>query len=219
MSKDSNIGRRRKNALAEGNPEYKAKRDELVQLAANLFKEKGFKATTLNDIALHSGLERATLYYYIISKEELFQEVAKGVLDKNIAEAQRFLRMKDLNPREKLERLFEMLMVSYEAHYPHMYVYIQEQMHEVGRDATPWAQEMVKQTLRFEKVVMKLISEGIEQGIFRNDISVRIATNGLFGMFNWTHRWFKTGGKLTAKEIADMFNKIFFDGLAVQGKK
>lgn len=214
LVKASNIARRRQAALAEGGADYTAKRDELVQLAVKLFQEKGFKATTLNDLSKASGLERATLYYYVSSKEELLQEAIQGMLKSNLDEAGRIARLPDLGPKEKLQLLFEMLMVSYEENYPHMYVYIQELMHEVPHESSPWAKQMLRQTRNFEKMAMTLIVQGIEEGVFRSDVSARIATNGIFGMFNWTHRWFKPNGKQSGKEVADTFCKIFLEGLS-----
>ena len=215
MDEGSNISRRRKLALADGSAEYKAKRDQLVQAAAGLFKEKGYKGTTFNDIAVRAGIERATIYYYFGSKEELFREAVKGILDVNMAEATYLLKLKTLDPRQRLERLLEKLMISYEDNYPHMYVYIQERMAAVGSDTTPWALEMVRQTRSFEKTVTTLITQGVERGLIRKDIDVGLAVRALFGMFNWTHRWFKPGGRVSAKEIAQAFCSIFFDGMCV----
>ncbi len=214
MSQRSNIARRRKSALSVGGTDYKAKRAELVLLAAQLFKEKGYKSTTLADIAQHAGLDRATLYYYVSSKEELFREAVKGILDENLNQAERLLEESSLKPTEKLHQLMLRLMLSYDESYPHMYVYIQEEMHEVSNEPTPWAKEMMNQTRRFEAVVKELIGQCIADGAFRNDVSERLAANALFGMFNWTHRWYDPKGPQTAEEIAETFWSIFFAGMA-----
>jgi AcrR family transcriptional regulator len=210
---DSNIARRRKAAIAEGGVEYTAKRHELVRVAVRLFKEKGYKSTSLNDIAKSAGLDRATLYYYVASKEELFEEAVHGVLDANLREAERLLKIATLGPREKLQLLFERLMGSYEENYPHTYVYIQEQMQHLDAEATPWERNMVQQTKRFKRIVTLLLKEGIASGTFRADVSAELAANMLFGMFNWTHRWHRPGGQLSAGAIAGAFCRIFFDGM------
>ncbi|MFC5458901.1 TetR/AcrR family transcriptional regulator [Massilia niabensis] len=215
-AKPSNIARRRQAALTEGGVEYTAKRRELVELAVRVFKDKGFKATTLNDISKAANIDRATLYYYVASKEELLQEAVQDMLKNNLEEADRIMRRDELDQRGKLTLLFKMLMVSYEQNYPHMYVYIQELMHEVPHDSSPWAKQMLKQTRRFEKMTMTLIAQGIDEGVFRPDVSVHVATNGLFGMFNWTHRWFKPSGKLSAEDVAEQFCKIFLDGITLR---
>lgn len=214
MAEVSKISRRRKSALSDGGSDYISKRESIIKVAAELFKEKGFKATTLGDIGERAGMDRASVYYYVGSKEELFRESVKGSLDQNVVDAERIAADGSLDPQEKLVGIVEMLMLSYESSYPHMYVYIQEQMYAVGRDPTPWAQAMAKQTRKFEALVNELLDEGIKAGIFRGDVSVKLASNALFGMFNWTHRWFDPDGRQTAKEVSDAFCKIFFDGMS-----
>lgn len=213
MSQRTRIARRREAAVAQGSADYTAKRNELIRGAAMLFKEKGYEATTLKDIAEHAGLDRSTIYYYVGTKEEVFQEAVRGILYDNVAEAEHLVRLQSLDPREKLRRLIERLMVSYEESYPYMHVYIQQDMQKVAGEDTQWAREMTRQTHRFEKAFMTLIDEGIARGVFRSDVPVSLAANAIFGMVNWTHRWHKPDGKQTARDIADAFCKIYFDGM------
>jgi TetR/AcrR family transcriptional regulator, cholesterol catabolism regulator len=209
----SNISQRRKNALNEGGADYGAKRDYLIRVAATLFKEKGYQSTTLNDVARQSGMHRATVYYYFGNKEELFREAIKGVLDTNIAKAEKLVATKTIDPRAKLQEFIALVMTSYDESYPYMYVYIQEEMHEVAAEHSPWAQQMAQQTRRFEKMFMTLISQGMAQGQFRRDIPVALVANSMFGMLNWTHRWYKPGGKHSAKQVAEAFCTVFFEGI------
>lgn len=213
MTDTSNISRRRRAALADGSAEYKLKRDELVRVAAMLFKDKGYNATTLNDIAKSADLDRASVYYYIGSKEEFFKEVIKSAVDQNIEEVEKLLRVRSLDPVQKLEKLIALLMTSYDECYPYMYVYIQEQMHVVAEEGTSWAQNMAQQTHRFEKAALTLIDQGIQKGLLRTDVVPVLAANAMFGMLNWTHRWHKPEGRYSASEIASSFSKIFLDGM------
>jgi TetR/AcrR family transcriptional regulator, cholesterol catabolism regulator len=208
----SGIGRRRAAALADGNEEYHARRRELISAAATVFKEKGYEAATLNDIAERIGADRASLYYYVGGKQELFQEAVRGGVEANLAEVERILKL-DEGPEQKLRLIVERLLTSYEENYPHMYVYIQEDMRKVASEESEWAKEMTRQTRRFESVTIKLIKQAIEEGRFRDDIRPDVAANALFGMVNWTHRWFKPGKRLNASELADSFWTVFFDGM------
>jgi hypothetical protein len=106
-----------------------------------------------------------------------------------------------------------MLRSSYEENYPHMYVYIQEDMRKVASEESEWAKEMTRQTRRFESSTIKLIKQAVDQGIFRGDVRPELAANALFGMVNWTHRWFKPGKKLNARDLTDSFWTIFIDGM------
>lgn len=209
----SRISQRREAALAEGSDEYHAKRAELIRVAAGVFRQKGFEAATLNDIAERFGTDRATLYYYVGSKEELLRDAVKGILDANVAEADRILALEDADPREKLELLIHRLVASYEQHYPYMSVYVGEDMHKVAGQTTPWAKQMTKQTRRFEKAVLTLLDQGREQGLFRDDIPSTLKANALFGMLNWTHRWYTPKHQHSPEEIAAAFCTIFFDGV------
>lgn len=213
MPRSSNIARRRRSALSDGRNDYTAKREELVQIAARLFREKGFNSTRLADIAMEAGLDRATMYYYVGSKEELFRESVEGMLDANLASATAVSLDESLSVAQRLRRIGELLMASYEENFPQMYVYIQEQMHQVAREETDWAQDITKKTRAFEVLVRGLISEGIDSGEFRSDVPVRLAGNALFGMFNWTHRWFVPGGTYKGNEVACAFLDVFIDGM------
>jgi AcrR family transcriptional regulator len=213
MSTTSNISRRRSAALSEKSADYSAKRDELVRIAARLFRELGFKGTRLADVAKAAGLDRATLYYYIGSKEELLREIVETVLDNNVAVAQQLVATPGMSWTERLTALLEQLMLSYAENYPYPYVYIQEQMGQVSADDSPWAKEVLRKTQQFERLVMRIVREAVAAGELRGDIPVRLVTNAVFGMFNWTHRWFSPDASMPADVIARSFMTILLDGM------
>lgn len=212
MTKKSDISRRREAALSKGGIGYAAKRNELVRVAATLFKDCGYSSTTLNDIALAAGVDRATVYYYVGSKEELLREAVRGLLSENVSKAEKILRA-TVSPREKLESVLQLLMRSYDQNYPYAYVYIQQEMHKVADADSQWAKEMADQTHRFEKAVRLIIQEGMDSGDFRDDVPLDLAANAIFGVVNWTHRWYKPGGRHSAEVVADVFCKIVMQGL------
>jgi len=208
----SRISQRRHTAQRNGRADYSAKRAEIIAAAAEVFREKGYQAATLNDVAERLGTDRASLYYYVADKQELFHESIKGVLESNLSQAEE-IHASDLPPVEKLGALVATILESYEANYPHMFVYIQEDMAQIAKDESSWAAEMVNQTRRMEKIFSTVIEDAIAQGDFRDDVSPHLATYALFGMMNWTHRWFEPGKRQTAAEIAAAFATIFGDGM------
>lgn len=213
MGQSSNISRRRQTALQEGSADYLAKRAELVEIAGRQFKANGFKATTLAEIGHKAGLDRATVYYYFGSKEELFRECVRLGVDANIAECERIFADTDRPARERLRAVIQQLMSSYDNYYPHMYVYIQEEMNRITSEKSTWAQRIVSQTRTFERIVLRLVNELIQSGELRSDIPVSVAANAIFGMLNWTHRWYQPGGLHSAEQISNAFADIFFDGM------
>jgi AcrR family transcriptional regulator len=213
MKRVSNISRRRRTAQSDGSVDYAAKRAELLKIAAKLFKERGFKSTKLADIAQAAGLDRATVYYYVSSKEELFHESVEGVLDDSIKYAKKLQADDSLRSIERLHRIYVALMVSYEENYPATFVYIQEQMHAVAGEETAWAQDIMRKTRAFDQILLGFIREAIEAGDLRRDIPPRLVENGLFGMLNWTHRWFVPGGILSGREVGEALWSMFTRGM------
>lgn len=215
----SRIGQRRLDAQRNGRADYTAKRAEIIAVAAEVFRVKGYQAATLNDVAERLGTDRASLYYYVADKQELFHESIKGVLEQNLSRAKEISKA-DLPPAKKLGELVATVLESYEANYPYMFVYIQEDMARIAQDESSWASTMLDQTRQMERIFSKVIEDAVTNGDFREDVSPRIATYALFGMMNWTHRWFEPGKKLAAAELADSFVSIFSDGMAIpKGRK
>jgi AcrR family transcriptional regulator len=208
----SRIAMRRRAALADGSPDYLAKRAELIRAAAVVFSEKGYSSATLNDVAARFGTDRASLYYYVGSKEELFQECIKDVLEENLAAGERIMASEG-TPREKLSQLVQVVLTSYEKHYPYTYLYIQEQMSQVTSEDALWAKTMVEETSRFQAIFLDLLKEGMADHSFRSDLSPTLVANALFGMLNWTHRWYVPGRKYSADDLADTFLAVLFDGI------
>jgi AcrR family transcriptional regulator len=213
MPRVSNISRRRRSAQADGSADYAAKRTELLRIAATLFKKQGFHSTRLIDIAREAGLDRTTIYYYVSSKEDLFRETVELILDVHISAARELVADKSSRSIDRLHAIFVSLMMSYEENYPSMFVYIQEQMHQIASEETAWAAEILKKTRVFHQMLLGFIKGGIEEGDLRDDIPARLVENALFGMLNWTHRWFVPGRGMTGQQIAEAFWSIFSNGM------
>ncbi|MBE7324757.1 TetR family transcriptional regulator [Nocardioides sp. Y6] len=207
----SNIARRRALAQQEGNAAYLEKRAQVVSAATVLFKEKGFDATTLGDIAEAVSMDRASLYYYFPSKNEILQESVAGVTGRNL-EMVRGLGSSDLSPSERIRNLIHNALVSFHENYPQVFVYIQEDMTRISDRDDPWAQTMLKQTREFEEALLDLIRDGVTQGAFRPDLNPVLVAHAMWGMINWTHRWYRPG-QFEPAEIAEEFATVFLRGV------
>src|SRR3546814_3788367 len=95
----------------------------------------------------------------------------------------------------------EQLMRAYSDNFPNMYVYIQEDMEKIASEKSVWAHEIMGQTRLFEQIVIKLIAEAMENGELRSDIPVMLAANAVFGMLNWTHRWYNPEDHYSAGDV------------------
>jgi AcrR family transcriptional regulator len=204
----SGIAKRRAAAKAYTSKQYAERRKAIVAAAADVFKAKGFKATSVDDIARVAGVDRASLYYYVGSKRELFDEVVLDAVQKNIELAEQ-IRDGGGTAIEKLRALVEGVLQTYVAFYPQLYVFIQE-------SAGIEDKAVIELQRRFDRALITIIEEGRAAGELRTDISPRLAAYGLVGMLNWTHRWFDPDGPVGAAEVAHAFSTITIEGLAAK---
>jgi AcrR family transcriptional regulator len=205
----SGIGKRRKAARADGGIAYQQRRQEILQAAATVFKERGLQGASLGEIAELVGTDRASLYYYVGSRQELFDEVVRGAVEANVEMAERIRASTDPAPT-KLRELAVGLMRSYADNYPFLYVYIQEDLSRFGdRDERVHAVNR-----RYDAALIGIIQEGLDSGTLRSDASARTIAFGFIGMLNWTHRWFDPASKgMDPVEIGNAFADMLLEGL------
>ena len=107
MSKGSVIKQRR--AAAEADPvAYEAKRKEIAEAAVRVFDRLGFQKASISAVAQEMKVDRSTLYYYISSKEELFDEVVRTVVERNLDLVRRIADSK-VKPARKLRDMITAL--------------------------------------------------------------------------------------------------------------
>jgi AcrR family transcriptional regulator len=210
----SGISRRRAAALAEGGAAYAERRAEIIATAARIFREKGFRGASLADVAESLGTDRASLYYYIGSKEELFHEIVRGAAEASAQQAEA-IRDGAGTAVDKLGHLITSLMASYSAHYPYLFVYIQEDLSKVADGRSAWARQMTMINKRYEDAVIGIVESGFKEGSIRQVGSARVIAYGIIGMVNWTHRWYREGasGMPPAREIGQSFTEVVLNGL------
>lgn len=214
----SNIARRRAAARDDGRAGYVERRQEILRAAGRVLKERGFRGTTINHVAESLGIDRATLYYYVGSKEELFHELVTDAVEANL-ELALAIRKSDAPAPEKLERLITRLMASYAEHYPVLYVMIQENLSHVSPAHSDWARKIRRINRRWEKALIDIIQAGQDEGTLRDSAPAWLVAYGILGMLGWTNRWFNPNrSDLTAQEIGQGFADTLLGGLVVPGR-
>jgi AcrR family transcriptional regulator len=207
---NSGIGARRQAALRDGGAAYLARREEIVHAAADVFRKRGFEAATLLDVARALGTDRASLYYYVGSKEELLQEIVRNALQDVLGVAEAIQRSR-VSTQEKIKALIASMVRNYVENYPHMSIYTDD-LGSIARQDSEWADDVIARTRRYEGVVRSVLAKGQRDGTLRSDVPLELATLSLFGMINWMHRWYRPSFEFDADQIAASFTRIFLDG-------
>ena len=156
MTKASNIGKRRSVAKEDSSASYQRRRREIAEAAIRVFNRQGFKGSSLSAVAAELEIDRASLYYYISSKEELFDELVRTVVERNL-EIVKQIETSDLSPRLKLRDLITTLMTSYSEHYPLFYIYIGENLSHLSDSRSEWSAYMRKLNAETSDTVIAII--------------------------------------------------------------
>ena len=213
---ESGIGRRRAAALAGTGAGYHERRAEIVRATATLFRAKGYRGTSLADVAAAVGIDRATIYYYFDSKEALFDEIVSDLVRANLAVAEA-IRDGDEPAPDKLRRLVTGLMASYAEHYPFLYVYLQENLAHVGERRRAWSRDMRVVNRRYESAVEAIIADGMEAGTLTPVAEPWVLAYGVIGMVSWTNRWFDPNdADVDAATVGEAYARVLLEGLVAR---
>jgi len=210
--KSTVMGRRRSAANKDSRASYKARRTEICEAAIKVFNQQGFVGASLSQVAKEIGIDRATLYYYFSSKEQLFDDIVGAVLEKNHALARKIAESK-MVPQRKMRELVTAMMTSYGETYPLMYIYIREDLRKVGENRSEWSNRMKRLNKGIEQAFIEIIEQGQADRSFRKIGSARTVAYGILGMLNWTHRWHRPGTGETTEEIGRTFAEVVLMGL------
>lgn len=188
------------------------RRDEVLQVAAALFAEKGFAGTSTNDIAEALGIKGGSVYYYIDSKEGLLFELMEDVYGLLLAALDEILSSDDTT-LGKLRRLID-LHVTGMAEHRHRGALILDE----ARSLTPGHREVVaRHAAAYEDGLAGVIEQGQREGLIDAAIDPKLATKALLGAGNWINRWYREGGSWSPHDVSTQYARIFLFGLAPAG--
>jgi AcrR family transcriptional regulator len=194
--------------MSKAKNESASRERDIVATAARLFKEKGYRATTLEDIAAAVGILKGSLYYYIRSKEELLYLVVRDPIREVYSELEAIVDA-DLPFTEKIAQAIANHMTVFHLHYPHIAVYLHDYRHLMDK----LEQNVIETPKQYQRLWDTLLRQGIAAGEIRDDVDVTMAGYALLGMCNWAYRWYNPAGRLSPQEVADVFTKIALQGL------
>lgn len=189
---------------------FEKRQQEIVDIAAGLFAERGYHATTVDDLTAATGLQRGGLYHYIGSKEALLFGIHERFI-KPLLEAAREIERQEPDPEERVRALARALMRDIAEYQPRVTVFLQEWRIIRSVDTTR-AAELVDARRAFEAVVDRALADGIASGAFAI-ANPRLAKLAFLGMFNYSYQWYRGDGGVGPDEVADAFCDIFLPGI------
>lgn len=189
MAKESVIGRPSK---------AKETRRTILDGAADMFSKRGYRATSMNEIAGGVGLSKPTLYHYFRNKEEILVRLYEDVMLDAVDNATRVAE----SVSDPLDALHEMLTyrVRSTCERPAMYKVFFEEEAELPPELI---ESVIEQRRVYEQIYRDQVRRYLEsvEPPLRDDIDITLFVNACLGAANWVYKWYRPDGRLSPEEL------------------
>lgn len=187
--------------------EVLTRRQQIAHIATALFRKRGYAATSMRDLASAMGIEAASLYSHIKSKEEILDEICFRIADEFMG-AMREVQNTDAQP-EALLRLaiqahIEVITRNLDASavFLHDWRYLSE----------PRLSMFIQLRRTYENYLVELVNKGRTSGVF-NVLDEKVTVLTLLSGLNWVYDWYKPNGKMSPEALADQLADTFILGI------
>jgi len=188
-------------------------RTRILEVAARLFMEQGFAATSVREIGERAAVGQSSLYHHVQSKGHLLFQLHQS-FSKDLVERLNAVVATNSSPTVQIRELVRVFLSAVESHQAEVTVFLREE------HALPdtYRQEIQRDRDQVNAIVDGMIENGIAAGELRKDLDIRLARLGIMGMCNWTYQWFQPGGEHSGEQIAGFFADLIINGMAEPAK-
>jgi len=198
----------RKSRKKQGNQEVEElEKERIIELAVDLFGEKGYTATSIRDISQALNVSIATLYYYFKNKEDLLFNIIEAIGDDLITILD---KAKD-EAEEPLEGLRSMLSGHINLtrkKKSRVKIYVEEQ-HNLSKR---FRKIIYRQHRKIYDIYLDQLKELQRLGIISTE-PLSVTAFAIFGMVNWCYRWYREDGGLAIEDVAQRLIDLLFYGV------
>lgn len=184
----------------------RGRKAQIIDVSTELFREKGYHATSLDDIADRIGFTKPAIYYYFRSKEDILFAIVDQIVDSGLARMEA-VAASDASPTEKMhDLLVENTRVILENLDANSVFYNERGL------LSPEREEAIRERERvYTRVARQIYTDGVAVGEF-TDVDPAVATATLLGASIWAHRWFDPDGSLSTDEVAEQIATLLMAG-------
>lgn len=182
------------------------KREAILVAAVRMFNERGYHATSLDDVAASLGISKPVVYHYLGNKEQVLLEC----MQRGLAELRSALETARSRPGTGLDRLTSFMLS-----------YAEINMADFGRCVIRTGDEVLSPDNRarfrglkreIDSQLRALIAEAVADGSAQIE-DIRLTAFAIAGALNWPARWHQEDGKATTGEIAEKLVAYLVEGL------
>ena len=183
------------------------RKETIRQAAARLFKEKGYSATGMRDLAVEVGVEAASLYNHIQSKSELLREICfriAGEFTRQLEEVERNQRMDSL---QRLEEVLRFHIRMWVGRLDEVLVATNENIHLEDE----WQEDFQRERRNYVRRLESVIAEGVESGLIA-PIEPYAGVLTIMNSVRGIEFWHRTGKKVSAQRLEEDMVRLLIGG-------
>src|SRR5271169_4466289 len=183
-------------------------RQEILRTAARLFQQRGYDATSMNDVAAALKLSKGGLYHHFQSKDEILFEIMNHAME--------LTQERVIGPAstiaDPVERLRALIRLHIEVVLSPRDREITVMLHE-NHPLPPALRKRINHRKKeYVHFVENLIAEVQQTSEAKSSVSPRAAAFALLGMINWIYQWYKPEGNLQAHNLIPQFTDLLLGG-------
>ena len=185
-----------------------SRKEQVIRKAAELFKEKGYAAASMRDLAQLLGIEAASLYSHIKSKEEILRNLCFDMaaeFRKSLEEVEK----QDLSASEKLRKGIIGHIQVMAKDLTASAVFMNEHRHL----SQPYLRDFLLLRINYINRFKNIIEQGARSGEFKNTIDKKLAVMTLFSSLNWMPMWYDPSGLIEPIELGRQLSDMLVNGL------
>ncbi len=184
-----------------------SKDQQIFAEAVRIFREKGYHATSMQNIADAVGLQKGSLYHYISSKEELLFKIFERSTGALTQQLETIIASSE-TPSAKLCAAIQAHLTALCEQLDVYSVYISERRALNNR----YHAQVRAEGEKHARLLEQIIQQGIASKEFRAT-DPKMAAHAILGMCNWLYQWYSPDGRLTPQAIAAIFSDLVLGGL------
>ena len=192
-------------------------RQEILRTAARLFQQRGYDATSMNDVAAALKLSKGGLYHHFQSKDEILFEIMNHAME--ITQERVLNPVIDIaDPEERLRALIRLHIEVVIGPRDREITVMLHENHPLPPALRRRINSRKKDYVHFLEKLMAEVQEKrlggnakVHRGVSK--VSSRAAAFALLGMLNWIYQWYKPEGELQAQNLIPQFTELIFGGI------
>lgn len=184
------------------------RRDQMLEVAARLFSERGYHGTSMQHLAEGLGILRGSLYAHIESKEDLLFDIVDRGADRFISRLEEVVTS-EVSPDEKVRLAVLAHVETVAEHLDASKVFLSDWrfLSDDRKDAIQAKRDL------YESLMREIVEEGIEWEVFSESVDPKFGAIFILSTVNWLYQWYRPDGDLATDQVARILSNLILSGL------